>query len=86
MVDSIDKQNNVGAHRAQRGRFIAGGATALTRTSHLASWICRSYRRRILSTRGSAQIQLHELEEKLAFLEQLLERKEPPKPLPSPPV
>ena len=31
---------------------------------------------------ADSQIQLHELEEKLAFLEQLIERKEPPKALP----
>jgi hypothetical protein len=33
---------------------------------------------------ADSQIRLHELEEKLAFLEQLIERKEPPKSLPKP--
>ena len=35
---------------------------------------------------ADSQIQLHELEEKMAFLEKLLDRKEPPKSLPKAPL
>lgn len=35
---------------------------------------------------ADSQIQLHQLEERLQFVEQLLERREPPKALPKPPA